>query len=293
MEWLKRQGPWSPGLIEYLKRHHKQYEALIFYNYLYAPTVLGLQIDPGRSILVPAAHDEPADPSRHLPRCLPAAESNRLSQRAGAAIRRADVRAQCGHRGDDGLRRRSAAASRLSESRRDRPNPPIRIRVPSRRRVEGRRTGRRRQRPVPVACVVARRQLQAAPSHSRIVRALRRADRSGQRMRGAHRVLQHVRGRRRRRIARADGPEADAAARRAVHQFRGHAVGTGAPAGAGSGDGRRRARRRTRASRSSPSRRSPSARRFSATHAATCWSITACAATAACSTGTATSSWNA
>jgi glycosyltransferase involved in cell wall biosynthesis len=59
MEWLKRQGPWSPGLIEYLKRHHKQYEALIFYNYLYAPTVLGVQIDPARSILVPAAHDEP------------------------------------------------------------------------------------------------------------------------------------------------------------------------------------------------------------------------------------------
>jgi len=60
LEWLKRQGPWSPGLIEYLKRHHKQYEALIFYNYLYAPTVMGLQIDPARSILVPAAHDEPA-----------------------------------------------------------------------------------------------------------------------------------------------------------------------------------------------------------------------------------------
>ncbi len=59
MEWLKRQGPWSPGLLEYLKRCHKQYEALIFYNYLYAPSVLGLQIDPARSILVPAAHDEP------------------------------------------------------------------------------------------------------------------------------------------------------------------------------------------------------------------------------------------
>jgi glycosyltransferase involved in cell wall biosynthesis len=59
MEWLKRQGPWSPGLIEYLKRHHKNYETLIFYTYLYAPTVLGLQIDPGRSILVPTAHDEP------------------------------------------------------------------------------------------------------------------------------------------------------------------------------------------------------------------------------------------
>ena len=59
MEWLKRQGPWSPGLIEHLKRQHKHYDALIFYTYLYAPTVLGLAIDPARSILVPTAHDEP------------------------------------------------------------------------------------------------------------------------------------------------------------------------------------------------------------------------------------------
>ena len=33
---------------------------LIFFTYLYAPTALGLQIDPSRSILVPTAHDEPA-----------------------------------------------------------------------------------------------------------------------------------------------------------------------------------------------------------------------------------------
>ena len=59
MEWLKRQGPWSPGLMDFLNRHHKNYETLIFYTYLYAPTVLGLQADPGRSILVPTAHDEP------------------------------------------------------------------------------------------------------------------------------------------------------------------------------------------------------------------------------------------
>ena len=58
MEWLRRQGPWAPGLIDYLRRQHKQYEALIFFTYLYAPTVLGLQIDPARSILIPAAHDE-------------------------------------------------------------------------------------------------------------------------------------------------------------------------------------------------------------------------------------------
>lgn len=59
MEWLKQQGPWSPALIEYLKRNHKQYDTLIFYTYLYAPTVLGLQVSPERSILVPTAHDEP------------------------------------------------------------------------------------------------------------------------------------------------------------------------------------------------------------------------------------------
>ncbi len=59
MEWLKQQGPWSPALLDYLKRTHKSYDTLIFYTYLYAPTVLGLQIDPDRSILVPTAHDEP------------------------------------------------------------------------------------------------------------------------------------------------------------------------------------------------------------------------------------------
>jgi hypothetical protein len=60
MEWLKRQGPWAPGLLDYLKRQHKQYEALVFVTYRHAPTVLGIQIDPARSILMPAAHDEPA-----------------------------------------------------------------------------------------------------------------------------------------------------------------------------------------------------------------------------------------
>jgi glycosyltransferase involved in cell wall biosynthesis len=60
LEWLKLQGPWCPGLIDYLRRHHQQYDVLIFFTYLYATTVLGLEINPGRSILVSTAHDEPA-----------------------------------------------------------------------------------------------------------------------------------------------------------------------------------------------------------------------------------------
>ena len=60
MEWLKQQGPWSPGLIEYLERHHQNYDVLVFFTYLYAPTVLGIRVAPSKSLLVPTAHDEPA-----------------------------------------------------------------------------------------------------------------------------------------------------------------------------------------------------------------------------------------
>jgi len=60
MEWLKRQGPWSPSLIEHLRRQQQHYDVFVFFTYLYAPTVLGLEICPSRSVLVPTAHDEPA-----------------------------------------------------------------------------------------------------------------------------------------------------------------------------------------------------------------------------------------
>ncbi len=60
MEWLKQQGPWCPALVEHLRRHHQQYDVLVFFTYLYAPTVLGLEIAPAKSILVSTAHDEPA-----------------------------------------------------------------------------------------------------------------------------------------------------------------------------------------------------------------------------------------
>ena len=60
MEWLRRQGPWCPALLEYLESHAAAYDILIFFTYLYAPTVLGLAVAPGRSLLVPTAHDEPA-----------------------------------------------------------------------------------------------------------------------------------------------------------------------------------------------------------------------------------------
>ena len=60
MEWLKQQGPWCPALVEHLRRQQGQFDVLVFFTYLYAPTVLGLEVCPSRSVLVPTAHDEPA-----------------------------------------------------------------------------------------------------------------------------------------------------------------------------------------------------------------------------------------
>ena len=60
LEWVRQQGPWCPALLEYLERHHQQYDVLVFFTYLYAPTLLGTRIAPHKSILVPTAHDEPA-----------------------------------------------------------------------------------------------------------------------------------------------------------------------------------------------------------------------------------------
>ncbi len=58
--WVKNQGPYLPDLPAYLKENHKQYDALVFFTYLYYPTVEGMNIAPRKSILIPTAHDEPA-----------------------------------------------------------------------------------------------------------------------------------------------------------------------------------------------------------------------------------------
>lgn len=60
MKWVDDQGPCAPGLIDFLKSMHKSYDRILFFTYLYYPTVHGLKIAPEKSVLVPTAHDEPA-----------------------------------------------------------------------------------------------------------------------------------------------------------------------------------------------------------------------------------------
>ena len=59
LEWLERQGPVTPELVEYLKKEHGRFDLLVFFTYLYYPTYHGLHVAPEKSVLVPTAHDEP------------------------------------------------------------------------------------------------------------------------------------------------------------------------------------------------------------------------------------------
>jgi len=56
--WIRWQGPYCPELVHYLKHNRREYDAFLFYTYLYYPTVRGLPEVAGRSILIPTAHDE-------------------------------------------------------------------------------------------------------------------------------------------------------------------------------------------------------------------------------------------
>src|SRR4029453_12043722 len=49
IEWLRQQGPWCPSLLEYLEKNQSQYDVLIFFTYLYAPTVLGVRTAPHKT----------------------------------------------------------------------------------------------------------------------------------------------------------------------------------------------------------------------------------------------------
>ncbi|HEV8396673.1 MAG TPA: glycosyltransferase [Vicinamibacterales bacterium] len=53
LEWVRRKGPWAPGLLDHLKRQHRNYDALVFFGLMTATTVFGLPMAPEHSVLFP------------------------------------------------------------------------------------------------------------------------------------------------------------------------------------------------------------------------------------------------
>jgi glycosyltransferase involved in cell wall biosynthesis len=60
IEWVRRLGPSSPGLVDFVKRQHRNYDALIFFSLLHATTLQGFPVSPERSILFPYLQLHPA-----------------------------------------------------------------------------------------------------------------------------------------------------------------------------------------------------------------------------------------
>lgn len=58
--WLWSQGPVAPGLLRHLREAGHEHDVFVFFTYLYHPTVHGLPLVPGKRLLIPTAHDEPA-----------------------------------------------------------------------------------------------------------------------------------------------------------------------------------------------------------------------------------------
>jgi glycosyltransferase involved in cell wall biosynthesis len=60
LEWVRLHGPWSPGLIDYLKRANRSYDVFVFFGLWHPLTVHGLEIAAERSVLFPYLQLQPA-----------------------------------------------------------------------------------------------------------------------------------------------------------------------------------------------------------------------------------------
>jgi glycosyltransferase involved in cell wall biosynthesis len=60
INWSRRLGPQSSGLVDHLKRQHRSYDVLVFFSLMHATTVEGITVAPERSILFPHLQLKPS-----------------------------------------------------------------------------------------------------------------------------------------------------------------------------------------------------------------------------------------
>ena len=59
-EWFRENGPDSPGLLDHLRAHGRDYDLVLFWTFRYAPSFFGLPLVADRAVLVPTAEDDSA-----------------------------------------------------------------------------------------------------------------------------------------------------------------------------------------------------------------------------------------
>ena len=59
MAWIRRNGPFSASLLQFIGNAQQEFDLFIFFTYLYATTFFGLPLVADKAVLVPAAHEEP------------------------------------------------------------------------------------------------------------------------------------------------------------------------------------------------------------------------------------------
>lgn len=59
--WYVLQGPYCPSLVKHIENNQNNFDKILFFTYLYYPTICGAKVLPKNSyLIVPTCHDEPA-----------------------------------------------------------------------------------------------------------------------------------------------------------------------------------------------------------------------------------------
>jgi glycosyltransferase involved in cell wall biosynthesis len=58
LEWFQANGPSTPGLLDHLAAHGRDFDRVLFWAFRYAPTWFGLPLVADRALLIPTAEDD-------------------------------------------------------------------------------------------------------------------------------------------------------------------------------------------------------------------------------------------
>src|SRR4029077_12017195 len=58
-QWFRENGPQAPALLEFLERHGREFDLVLFWSYRYYDAYFGVRLVADRAVLVPTAEEDP------------------------------------------------------------------------------------------------------------------------------------------------------------------------------------------------------------------------------------------